>query len=377
MKTILFIVNDAEFFVSHRLNLALAAVGSGMRAIVAAPDGPGAAELPKHGIEHFQTPQVRASSGLRTALTALASYNRAMRVARPDLVHLITSKPVIIGGMLARLHGIPALCAISGLGYAFIGSALKTRIMRLLVILGYRAALNDKDNVVVFQNNDDQKLLNTAGSLSKARLVLIPGSGVDVEQIRPAVEPPFPIVSLLPARLLGDKGVREFVEAAQIVKLRNPDAIFRLQGKIDQSNPTAISQAELTEWVNAGVVEYRPHSNNPHSMYASAHIVVLPSYREGLSKTLIDAAAAGRAVVTTDVPGCRDAMVDNITGLLVPPRNPVKLAEAMTRLIEDDDLRRSFGQAGRSLAERKFDIAAVTQKHLELYASMAKQEIRA
>ncbi|NVD44403.1 glycosyltransferase family 4 protein [Qipengyuania atrilutea] len=367
MTTIAFIVNDSNFFITHRLNLAVACRIKGYRTIIVSPPWPDLTVLKKYQIEHVETDTVRERNSVISQMRLFFTYFSIVKAIRPDLVHLITAKPIILAGIAARILRIPVVAAVSGLGFAFIGRSLRTKILRWLVGKGYALSLNSDRNTVIFQNTSDRDLLLENGSIRWPALVLIPGSGVNLDQIDVRSEPTGSVVVLLPARLLGDKGVREFVEAARLVKTKHGDVVFRLQGKIDEQNPTAISLSELSDWVAEGVVEYEPFSSDPNEMFGSSHIVVLPSYREGFSKSLIDAAAAGRPVITSDVPGCRDAIIPGITGLLVPARDAHALAEATSALVENPALREQMGRAARRHAEKEFDIRIVTQIHLDIY----------
>ena len=365
--TVLFMVNDADFFVSHRLNLAIAVRQAGYRAVVSCPPGPTTRVFGDHGIEHVETVPVRRHNGLIGQLYTLISYNRVLSATRPDLVHLITAKPVIFGGALARLRGIPTVSAISGLGYVFTSDRSKVRLLRALVCRGYAFALNRSRSTVIFQNEVDRSIFARLRLTRHARTVIIKGSGVDLSRITVHAEPAGPPVVLLPARLLRDKGVEEFAQAARQVKAQHPSVVFRLQGKLDPENPTGLSADELARWIKEGWVEHIPYSTDVDRMLADVNLVALPSYREGFPKSLVDAAAAGRAVVTTDVPGCRDAIRPGLSGSLVPVRDAAALATAILDLIGDPIRRAAMGKEGRRLAEAEFDIERVTERHLELY----------
>ncbi|WP_169742575.1 glycosyltransferase family 4 protein [Sphingomonas taxi] len=360
-------VNDADFFVSHRLNLAIAVRQAGYRAVVSCPPGPTTRVFGEHGIEHVETVPVRRHNGLIGQLYTLISYNRVLSTIRPDLIHLITAKPVIFGGALARLRGIPTVSAISGLGYLFTSDRPKVRLLRALVCRGYAFALNRSRSTVIFQNEVDRSIFARLQLTRHARTVIIKGSGVDLSRITVHAEPAGPPVVLLPARLLRDKGVEEFAQAARQVKAQHPSVVFRLQGKLDPENPTGLSADELARWINEGWVEHIPYSTDVDRMFADVNLVALPSYREGFPKSLVDAAAAGRAVVTTDVPGCRDAIRPGLSGSLVPVRDVAALAAAILDLIGDPIRRAVMGKEGRRLAEAEFDIKRVTEQHLELY----------
>lgn len=273
---------------------------------------------------------------------------------RPDILHLVTIKPVIYGGIAARIAPVKGVvAAVSGLGYVFIAFGFKAALLRGVVSYLYRIALGKENLSVIFQNPDDRKVFTGLRLLDVDKAVLIRGSGVDLDVYPYIPEPPSAVpVVCLAARLLRDKGVVEFAEAAAILKERGVKADFQLIGSVDSGNPASVTEEEIAVWRDRGLVEVLGHRNDVASLFANAHIVTLPSYREGLPKVLIEAAACGRAVVTTDVPGCRDAIDPNVTGLLVPARDAVALADALQSLIDDPALRKRMGAAGRSLAER-------------------------
>ena len=364
---LLFIAPDPAFFVSHRLNLATAALKQGYRVAVACPPGHAVANIIEAGAEHVPFPIVRRSTNAFRELGTILAMGRAIRNYGAGLVHLITSKPILYGGMWCRLLGIPSVSAVSGLGYLFVTSSLHARILRRLVKAGYKFALNGPKSHVIFQNQDDLALFRSSGIVTHDRARLIAGSGTDLSVFRQIQLPPGRTVVALPARMIGDKGVMEFIEAARILRASGVDALFRLIGDPDPGNPTTLTETQLRGYVDEGVVEWKPHTADIATALAQAHIVVLPSYREGFPKTLIDAAAAGRASVTTDVPGCRDAIIEGETGLLCTARDGVDLARVLRPLIEDRELQKRMGAAARQHAETCFDVNSVTADHLKLY----------
>jgi glycosyltransferase involved in cell wall biosynthesis len=366
-RRLLFIAPDAAFFVSHRLNLAIGALRQGYPVAVACPPGPAVANIIDAGAEHISFAITRRSTNAVRELGTILAMGRAIRGFGPDLVHLITSKPILYGGAWCRLFGIPSVSAVSGLGYLFVTRSLHARILRRLVKAGYKFALNGPKSHVIFQNKDDLALFRSSGIVTHDRAHLIAGSGTDLSIFPQTQLPPGRTVVALPARMIGDKGVMEFIQAARILRSSGVDAVFRLIGDPDPGNPTTLTEAQLRHYVDEGAVEWQPHTADIAGALAQAHIVALPSYREGFPKTLIDAAAAGRASVTTDVPGCRDAIIEGETGLLCTARDGVDLARVLRRLIEDRGLQQRMGAAARRHAETSFDISSVTADHLELY----------
>jgi glycosyltransferase involved in cell wall biosynthesis len=291
---------------------------------------------------------------------------------QPDLAHLITAKPALYGGIAARRAGVPTVTAVTGLGFIFIREDFRAKLMRRLLIAGYRFGLNHAGNHFIFQNEDDRAIFRGNGLLRRASASIISGSGVDLSTISPRPLPEGETVILMPCRMLADKGVGEFIDAARILRARGSKARLILLGDPDPANPASYSVANLTAISDEGVVEWRPHTNDIASALAAAHIVALPSYREGFPKTLVDAAAAGRATVTTNVPGCRDAIIDGETGLLCEVRNAGSLANRLEQLIRDPAAVRRMGIAARAHAEQHFGIEQVVRSHLEIYERMLR-----
>jgi glycosyltransferase involved in cell wall biosynthesis len=285
----------------------------------------------------------------------------------------VTIKPVLIGGLAARLSPVGGvLYAVSGLGHVFVADGMLGKIRRKIVIAWYGFALGVRNKCIIFQNPDDRSEIESVAKLRQDQVVMIPGSGVDLSEysITPLQEGES--VVLMASRLLSTKGVREYVAAAQLLSISGVKAKFWLVGDPDPANLASIQAHELNEWKKQGVVELLGQRSDIPELMAQAHIVVLPSYREGFPRVLIEAAACGRAVVTTDVPGCRDAIENGVTGLLVPSKDAHALAEAIRRLIQDRVLCNDMGLAGRKRAEKLFDVHAVVNKHLEIYRALRK-----
>lgn len=297
-------------------------------------------------------------------LRLFVAYVRILRRIDPAAFLGFTIKPNIYGSLAARLLGIPAIANISGLGTAFMTPGLLTRFVAAL----YRFALK-RTPVVFFQNADDRALFLAKVIVREDQARLLPGSGIDLDAFAPAPLPPGPVTFLLIARLLGDKGVREFVAAALMVKRDHPDAAFQLLGAIDPGNRSAIARDELDCWVADGAIDYLGHADDVRSFVRAASVIVLPSYREGLPRSLLEGAAMARPLIASDVPGCRDVVRDGVNGFLCPSHNPLALAEAMRKLIAlPEDERRRMGVAGRALAEARFGIERVVDAYLDALA---------
>lgn len=370
-RTLMFVVNVDWFFLSHRLPIALEALRQGYQVHIATGLTDKQGELERHGLVVHPLALDRSSAGLGSAWRTMLQLRQIFKAVQPDLVHLVTIKPVLLGGLVARLAGVPAVvAAVSGLGFVFMARGTKAAVRRWLVGALYRVALGHRNVKVIFQNADDLRRLAKVAHLPAAKVAMIRGSGVDLARYAYVPLPGGVPVVVLAARLLADKGVLEFVQAARLLRQRGCNARFVLVGTVDTANPTSFTDADVSAWVHDGVVEWWGHRADMPQILAAAQLVVLPSYREGLPKVLIEAAACGRAVVTTDVPGCRDAIDPGVTGVLVPVRNAVALADAMAALINDPLRCKVMGDAGRALAEKAFDVRQVVAAHLQIYQEL-------
>ncbi|AHK80440.1 glycosyl transferase family 1 [Ectothiorhodospira haloalkaliphila] len=367
MPRLLFLVNEPNWFVSHRLAVGRAAQDQGFEVHVAGP-GQVPKEILEAGMTFHSVPLCRKGMNPFTELNAISSLVSLFRSVRPDIAHLVTIKPYLYGGIAARIVNIPAVVsAVAGLGTAFIRNDLLARIFRGLLYPMFKLAFGHGRQRVIFQNNDDRAVLEQWGVVSAHQSVVIRGSGADLIQYRPCAEIEGPPIIAFAARLLKDKGLVEFIDAARILKRRGIDARFWVIGERDPGNHATATEQELEFWRTEGIVQFLGYRRDVPDLFRQAHIICLPSYREGLPKVLVEGAAAGRAVVTTNVPGCRDAIEPDRTGLLVPVRDTEKLADALQRLIQNPDERRAMGRAGRDLAEREFEIGKIVGAHLDIY----------
>jgi len=375
-QRLLLVVNDAMFFVSHRLPIALAAREAGFDVQVATGPGEAVAIIRSYGIPHHALRLSRSGTHPLGELLTFAQIARLVWRLKPDLVHLVTIKPVLYGGIAARVLGVPAVVAISGLGDAFAVHDLRTHVLKGLVTRAYRLALNRERIKVIFQNASDRDTLSAAARLPSDKVVLVRGSGVDLRTYRWTPEPEGVPVVIFAARLLRSKGVCEFVAAARQLRQSGLQARFQLAGEIDPGNASSVTAAEVRQWREEGVVEILGYRSDLASVFAASHLIVLPSYYgEGLPKVLLEAAACGRAVVTTDMPGCRDAVDPGNTALLVPPRDAEALAAATRTLLVDPARRRSMGETARVLAERDFALERIIAQHLDVYADVLRDSV--
>jgi glycosyltransferase involved in cell wall biosynthesis len=373
-RRLLIVVHEALFFATHRLPVGRAMRAAGWEVHVAAPDDAVmAARLAAEGFQIHPIPLGRGGTNPLAELWLLLALLGLMLRLRPRIVHLVSIKPVIWGGIAARLAGMPAvLHAITGLGFLFIRDDAKARLMRRLLQPLYRFALHHRNGLAIFQNPDDLQVFEQRHLLPAGRYVMIRGCGVDMQRFAEQPEPPLPDgrpVVMFPARLLGDKGVREFVHAAAQLRGR---ARFVLVGRRDPDNPTDVGEAQLQAWVADGTVEYWGFAEDMPAMLAQAHVIVLPSYREGLPRGLIEAAAIGRAIVTTDAPGCREVVRHEENGLLVPVGDGPATAAAVDRLLRDPELRHRLAVRSRAIAVAEFSVEQFISESREAYAQLLR-----
>lgn len=370
---LLIVINVDWFFLSHRLDIAKAAVEAGWEVHIATTLTDKSDRLDGHGFTVHDIRLHRSSWNPVGLVLALIQYMVLYRSVSPQVVHLVTIKPVLLGGIAARLMRVPgAVFAVSGLGHVFVAHGPLGKLRRFIVRGLYKLAMGRSNKVVIFQNSVDQAELLKIGCIRDAEAALVPGSGFDVDSYEVSKIPSGAPVFLFASRLIRTKGVMEFAAAAALLRDEGVSADYWLVGEPDPLNPEGLSLRELEELRASTNVEVLGHRNDVPDLMRSASVVVLPSYYgEGLPKVLIEAAAAGRAVITTDSPGCRDAIEDRVTGMLVPAQNVEALAGAMRALATDRELVNEFGRNGRKRAEAIFRIQDVIAHHLEIYDRLA------
>ncbi|EQB05471.1 glycosyl transferase [Sphingobium quisquiliarum P25] len=318
-------------------------------------------KLADMGVRFRRTPMARAGTNPLHDARTLLHYLRLFRAERPDVVIAYTQKPIIYGGMAARLIGRRRFFAImSGLGYVFSDEARQRRWLRAAVSRLYRIGVRRAACIFVFNGDDHGDMLANGIVTPGQRVMQVPGSGIDVRHFAQAPLPGGPFTFLLVGRLMRDKGVGEYVEAARLIRRKRKDVRFLLLTRPETENPTGYTAADLRQWREEGLIELLPETRDVRPFLASAHVFVLPSYyREGLPRTILEALATGRAVITTDMPGCREPVRPGVNGLLVPPRDAAALAAAMERLLSDPGLMESMGQAARRAAVEIYDVDKV------------------
>ena len=376
-KKILYLANVDWFFRSHRLSIAEAAKDAGFKVHIACKFTEHRSEFEEMGFKTHDLSLSRGGTNPFAEMRAFWEIANTISRLNPDILHLISVKPLLYGGILSQLYSVQRIVAsVSGLGYIFTATSAKAKLLKHLLIKLYRVALNHNNTSVIFQNKSDLDLFERLEIVDSEQTVLIPGSGIDLEMFSQQPEPRGDEkIVMFVGRILVDKGVGEFVSAARILKDKLDQVRFVLVGDCDPENPNSYSRNEISNWVLSGVIEHWGSTKDVGEWMARASLVVLPSYREGLPKVLIEAAAIGRAVVTTDVPGCRDAILPGHTGLLVKPKNAIDLARAIKSLLANVKLRREFGEHGRKHAENKFDIRDVVSVHIRLYQGSYKDDM--
>jgi glycosyltransferase involved in cell wall biosynthesis len=363
-KTVVVLGSYAPSLILFRGPLIAELISRGYRVVAMAPriGSDIAGQLRSMGAEPRDVDIENASMAPRATLRSLRALERAFREIRPDAVIAYTIKPVTLGCLAAAKAGVPRIVAlITGLGFAFIdGGGLKRRLSRLVATTLYRRALR-KAHAIIFQNPDDRAFFRDRRITTRSDAAVVAGSGIDVAHYTPAPLPPGPDFLMI-ARLLGDKGVREYASAARRLKQAHPAARFRLVGFLDPS-PDGISQAEVDGWSDA--VEFLGKLDDVRPAIAEARVYVLPSYREGTPRSSLEAMAVGRAVVTTHAVGCRETVEEGVNGFMVPVRDADALAAAMERFIVDPGLAERMGRESRRIAEDKFDVRRVNAALLE------------
>ncbi len=361
--TVLVSANTGWNLVNFRSGVIRAALERGWRVVAAVPPDPVAdARLAAMGC--VVEPIALDSVGLNPArdLRTLWRYRQLMRRYRPTHYLSWTPKPNVYGSLAARVSGVRAIINVSGIGSVFIADSLLTRFVKLI----YRGAFSGA-RTIFFQNRTDLDLFARARLARADQAALLPGSGIDLDHFRPSSEGSRggPTTFLLVARLLRDKGVEEYVEAASRLRGEGVAARFQLLGAVGVANPTAIARARLDEWVAAGTVEYLGEADDVRPFIAAADCVVLPSYREGTARVLLEAGAMSKPVVATDVPGCRDPVEDGRTGLLCEVRSADSLAAALRQMAElSPDQRAAMGQAARAKMEAEYDQRLVIARYM-------------
>lgn len=366
---ILFVVAEDWYFWSHRRPIATAALQNGFDVFVATRVGNCGEKIVEAGFRLLPLRLNRSSYSLFHELRTVSELRSIYRSEKPDIVHHIALKPILYGSMAALGNRrVQVINAFAGLGYLVSSPSFKAQALKRVLWKLFRFLLNRPNSFLLLQNCEDRDLLVAEVGVRPERTTIIRGSGVDVNEFQPTAEAPGTPIVVLSSRMLWIKGISDFVEAAKFLRSRGVNARFVLVGDTDPGSPGAIPREKLQEWQNAGAVEWWGHQESMSRMVQQATIVCLPSHGgEGVPKALIEAAASERAIVATDVPGCRDIVRHGTNGLLVPPKNPAAMADAIAQLLNDAPLRAEMGRRGREIAVNEFSEEKVIQQTLALY----------
>jgi glycosyltransferase involved in cell wall biosynthesis len=371
-KKILFLVTEDWYFCSHRLALACATRDAGFEVTVATHVRDHGDVIVNEGFKLISIKLRRQTRNLLKDVLSILELAKIYRKEHPDIVHHVGMKPILYGTFAARTVRVPSIVnAIAGMGYVFSSTQPHARILKLLLKAAFRLILNVRNGKVIIQNPDDFKLLTNSNMIKKESLSLIKGSGVDLNHFIVTQEISGKPTVVLASRMLWNKGIDEFVNAAKNLVVAGIRARFILIGKTDPDNPESIPIAKLKDWQDEGIIEWWGYQENMPLIFSKAHIVCLPSfYGEGVPKVLIEAASCGRAIVTTDMPGCREIVRHGENGLLVPVRDSIALAAALKSLIEDPFLRKRMGARGREIAVNEFSVEKVVAETLDIYKGL-------
>ena len=376
MAKIILSANTDWYLFNFRLALARNIREEGADVLMLSPPGPYVEKIRETGFQWTRIDIARETVDPLEDIRTLLSFLHLYRRERPDLVHNFTVKPVIYGSIAGRLAGVHAtVSSVTGLGYPFVNPGTRAAVLRMLVLPLYRIALTAPNSNVVFHNAADKEFFVKRRVVSEEIAFVIEGSGVDPEEFKPGPEPTGQPVVLMASRMLWDKGVAEIIQAARILKARGVSASIILAGEPDSGYPASVPEIELRAWNQEGIVEWIGRRDDMPELMRQAHIVVLPSYGEGLPRVLLEASASGKAIVATDIPGCRAVVRRGVTGLLVPARDPHALADALENLIVDVELRRRMGKAGREMVEERFTQSQINKQIISIYRELLGNDL--
>jgi glycosyltransferase involved in cell wall biosynthesis len=369
---LVYLVSEDWYFLSHRLPMARAAREAGYEVHVATRVVDDGAAIEREGFILHAIPWKRGSTSPFAAVATIRSVRTLYRHVKPDIVHHVAFAPAVLGSIAALGLPMQKLDALAGLGFVFTSKTLKARLLRPLAQVALRFLLTRPGTTVLVQNPDDKAMVTRLG-VNGDQIALIPGSGVDVDRLTPMPEPEGPFTVGFVGRLLYDKGVQVLVRAHEILRARGTAIRLLLAGGPDTSNPASIPEETLNRWREKDAVTLLGHIGDVRTVWAQSHIAVLPSRREGLPMSLLEAAACGRAMIATDVPGCREIARPGINGLLVPADEPEALADAIAQLLRDPAMRARYAANARQIAVEEFSSKHVATAIIALYARLAAE----
>ena len=374
---VLYLVTEDWYFVSHRLGLARAVRDAGCDVTVVTRTRDHADAIRREGFRLVSFLLPRSKHSFVSEFKSIVNLVRVYRQERPDLVHHVALKPSLYGSLAALLASVPAVVnAMTGLSFVFTAGHWLRGVLQPLVRITGRLLLSRANSRIIVQNPNDMETLETAGIIRRGRASLIRGSGVDLVEFPPQPDPEGVLTVAMVSRLLWNKGVGELVEASRILRGRGLKVRTLLIGMPDPENPTSISEEQLCEWHDDELVQWWGYRDSITDVWRQAHVAVLPSYREGLPKSLLEAASCARPIVATDVPGCREIVRPGENGILVPVRDARSLADALETLLRDRELRQAMGAKSRALVERHFHQDRVVSETFDVYESLLNTDLR-
>jgi len=385
---ILYIGNHAGIFLSHRLPVFKKMIESGYEVHVAVPSKTdllsqnihenSVKAIKKNGFQYYDIQIHRSSTMVKKEILSFIQIIKLYKMIKPDLVYHATQKPVLYGSFISKMVKVPCVInSLTGLGFVFTDKGIKASLLKIVIKFLYRYTLDQQNSMNIFHNNDDRNYFLKKRIVNKENSLVIKGSGVNLDEFafKPEPDEQNPII-IFPSRLLRDKGVLEFVNAAKIIKLNNIKARFVLVGDIDPINPTSVTKKDVKLWEKNGLIEWWGWRRDMPSVYQQASIVCLPSYREGMSKSLIEGLASGRPIVTTNVPGCREIIANPVNGILVDKKDSKKLGDGLTILIKDRKLRQIMGKNSRKLAVKEFSLEKVVDDTMKLCNKLLENALK-
>ncbi len=368
---LLYVVSEDWYFLMHRLSTALAAQNAGFDVHVATRVVSSGDVIRQHGFSLHAISFVRGKLNWSASLRTIMALRQVLRDVDPAITHHVSLQSIVLASLASPAQHVARVNSFTGLGQTFLSSGVKTLALRAVITTLMPRLLNRPRTVAVVENPDDGAMLASIG-IESSRIVLIPGSGVDITRFQPAAEPPGPVTVAFVGRLIETKGIRTLIEAHRLLRQRGSNIALFIVGAPDPGNPSSISALEAASWANEGGISMLGHVDDITPLWKRAAIAVLPSWREGLPMSLLEAAACGRPLVATDVPGCREIVIPGETGLLVPRGDPAALADAIQTLADLPELRARYGAAARRLAVERFSAQNVGRQTVDLYRSLMR-----
>ena len=370
-KHVLMVLNDIAWYWTHRQPLAKAILGRGDQLSLATFGASSDEGVRDMGVQGYELTEHGRGLGVLFHVKILFSIWGVIRKTKPDVIHAITLRHAFYTGVITRLIGFkPVVFTVAGVGSLFTDQSTKMKIVRALAIPVLRFAFKGEGRFLIFQNPDDRKLMLDHKVVNEEQTTIIRGSGVDLTEfpLTPETQNNEEPIVLFSSRLIREKGIDDFIEAAKIIKERGIKARFQIAGDVYEKNPNSLTRKEMQGYHDAGIIEWLGQVSDMPALFKKISIMALPSYYgEGVPKILLEAAAIGRPIITCDVPGCREAVIHEKNGLLIPPKSPEELADAIERLLSDIELRNQYGLAGRAMVEEDFHVDSVVSRTLKTY----------